>query len=237
MCNRFTLTLADRDLLAKQLGVPVESIPEEDYRPRYNVAPTDWHWILRMRREDRELLPARWGLINSWAKDRRIGARQLNARAETIATKSAFRDAFERRRCAVPADGFFEWTGPRHARQPLWYHRPDGDLLLFAGLYESWRPPDAPADQQWERTFTIVTTEANGLIAPIHDRMPAILPDDLVDDWLFGEDRDTGALLTLLRRAPDSLLEATYVSPRVNSVRNDDPACLERVAVQGELDV
>ncbi len=237
VCNRFTLTLADREMLALQLGVPVEAIPEEGYRPRYNIAPTDWHWIVRLRREDREVLPARWGLINTWSRDRRLGTRQLNARAETIAERPAFREAFQQRRCAVPADGFFEWTGPRTARRPIWYHRPDGGVMLFAGLYESWRPAEAPADDPWERTFTIVTTAANGLIAPIHDRMPVILPEEAIDDWLFGDERETSELLAMLRPAPDHLLQATYVSPRVNSVRNDDAACLEPAPIQGELGV
>ncbi|HWO94684.1 MAG TPA: SOS response-associated peptidase [Dehalococcoidia bacterium] len=223
MCNRFTLTLADRVFLAAQLGVPVSDIPEEDYRPRYNIAPTDWHWILRVKGEDREVLPARWGLVNSWTKEGTRPSRHLNARAETLAKRGVFKDAFERRRCAIPADGFFEWRGPPQARQPIWYHKRDGGLLLFAGLYESWRPrPD-----EWERTFTIVTTAPNRLVAEVHDRMPVVLEGAALGDWLFGQTRDAEELLGLLRPAPEELLIATPVSPRVNSVRNDDPACLE----------
>ena len=106
MCGRFTLTMEDRVQLAQLLGVSVEQMPEGDYRPRYNIAPTDPHWIVRTRYEDRELLPARWGLVNSWAKDAKGAFRQINARAETVARLPAFRDAFQKRRCVVPADGF-----------------------------------------------------------------------------------------------------------------------------------
>ena len=116
----------------------------------------------------------------------------------------------------MPADGFFEWTGPKTARQPLWFHRPDGGLLLFAGLYEYWQPTPG----QWERTFTIVTTEANKLMEPVHDRMPVILVDDVVDAWLL-RSKDAGALRDLLAPAPEDLLVATLVSPRANSVKNN----------------
>ena len=222
MCGRFTLTMRETEALAAELGVLVESLRE--YRPRYNIAPTDGHWIVRTKFEDHELLPARWGLVNSWAKDRKRAARQINARAETLASQPAFRDAFRQRRCVVPADGFFEWTGPKNARQPLWFHRPDGGLLLFAGLYESWRPnPD-----EWERTFTIITTEANGLVGQVHDRMPVILPDENVDAWLFARE-EPAALRAMLVPPPDDLLAIRKVSARVNSVREDDAGVLEEV--------
>ncbi|HWO72871.1 MAG TPA: SOS response-associated peptidase [Dehalococcoidia bacterium] len=225
MCGRFTLTYRERERLAEELGVPVEQLPHAEYRPRYNIAPTDSHWIVRLRLEDREILPAKWGLVNSWAKDASRAARQINARAETLATSPAFREAFFKRRCIVPADGFFEWVGAGAHRQPLWFHRPDGGLLLFAGLYESWRPePD-----RWQRTFTIVTTRPNNLVLPIHDRMPVILDDTVADHWLDPRQEDAEALQRLLVPAPDSLLVATPVSQRVNSVKNDDQACLEPV--------
>ena len=111
MCGRFTLTYQRRQRLAEELGVNVEEISDADYKPRFNIAPTDPHWIVRMKYEDREILPAKWGLVNSWAKDAKRAAKQINARAESIATASAFHDAFSKRRCVVPADGFFEWTG------------------------------------------------------------------------------------------------------------------------------
>jgi putative SOS response-associated peptidase YedK len=178
-----------------------------------------------MEYEDRELLRARWGLINHWAKDAKIGYRQINARSETLEKRPAFRDAFKKRRCAVPADGFFEWTGPKEQRQPIWFHRPDGGLLLFAGLYESWQP----APDEWEPTFTIITTDANATLVPVHNRMPVILPDEVVDDWLHPRQDDLAALSGLLVPARDGVLVGTPVSLRVNSVKNDDPACLEPV--------
>lgn len=111
MCGRFTLTRREAEVLAAELGVAIESL--SDYRPRYNIAPTDRHWIVRMKYEDRELLPARWGLVNSWAKDRKRAAQQINAWAETLASSPAFKEAFSKRRCVMPADGFFEWVGPK----------------------------------------------------------------------------------------------------------------------------
>lgn len=221
MCGRFTLTRQEAHELAHELGVPVESLP--NYRPRYNIAPTDQHWIVRNKYEDREVLPALWGLINTWAKDRKRAAAQINARVETIETRPAFRDAFRKRRCLVPADGFFEWTGAKKARRPVWFHNPDGRLLMFAGLYESWQPePDI-----WERTFTIVTTDANKTVAEVHDRMPVILNGETAEHWMFSDETDPDVLRKLLTPASDDLLVGTPVSDRANSVRNDDPSVLD----------
>ena len=223
MCGRFTLTRRKAEELAAELGVPVESL--QDYRPRYNIAPTDQHWIMRVKYEDRELLPARWGLINSWAKDKRAGFKQINARAETLRQRPTFKDAFSKRRCVVPADGFFEWVGPKNARQPIWFHRPDHGLILFAGLYESWQP----APGEWERTFTIVTTDANSVVGRVHDRMPVILEERSVDEWLFAAQDDREGLQSLLTPAAEHVLDYTPVSPLANSVKNDDPSVLEEV--------
>jgi putative SOS response-associated peptidase YedK len=228
MCGRFTLTKRDFQELAAMVGA--DALPEYAplYRPRYNIAPTDPHWIVRQEHEARELIPAKWGLVNYWAKDAKGAARQINARSETAATSRAFRDALERRRCVVPADGFFEWTGTKQARRPLWFHSPHDDLLLFAGLYESWMDP---SNSEWMRTFTILTTSANDVVAPVHDRMPVILPPERVDDWLFvpaeGRAEDVKRVTPLLQPCAEDVLVGTYVSPRVNSVANDDPACLE----------
>ncbi len=155
MCGRFTLTDDNRERVASMLGVAVDQLVEDSYRPRWNIAPTDPHWIVRMQREDREALPARWGLVQFGSKDAKRAASQINARAETLDSRPAFRNAWRKsRRCAVPADGFFEWVGPKGARQPIWFHRPDNSIFFFAGLYESWQPtPDV-----WQLTFTIITT-------------------------------------------------------------------------------
>ncbi len=223
MCGRFTLTYQQKQRLAEELGVNPEEINEADYRPRYNIAPTDPHWIVRMQYEEREILPAKWGLVNAWARDAKRAAKQINARAETIATNAAFREAFSKRRCVVPADGFFEWTGAGTTRQPIWFHRPDGKLLLFAGLYESW--PATP--DSWQRTFTIITTTPNDGVSAVHDRMPAILSGDDVDYWLDPREEDAEALQALLAPAPDDVLAKRSVAQRANSVKNDDPACLD----------
>lgn len=236
MCGRFTLTRHDFDALAAELGAEADASLSASYRPRYNIAPTDGHWLVRQKLEVRQLLPARWGLVNSWAHDAKGAAREINARAETAVKSRPFGEAFLARRCVIPADGFFEWTGTKANRRPIWYHPPHGGLLLFAGLYESWMDP---ATREWMRTFTILTTAANETVAPVHDRMPVILPPDRIDDWLFvpAEDRERQAesAAKLLRPSPPDTLIATPVSPRVNSVANDDEACLAPDEGQGQV--
>lgn len=220
MCGRFTLTYPDAHLLAEELGVPVESLP--GYSPHYNIAPTQEHLIVRIKTETREALPATWGLVNTWAKDGKRAAAQINARSESAERSGAFRDAFSRRRCVVPADGFYEWDRAGKVRQPYRFTRTDGGLLLFAGLHESWQPEPG----RWQRTFTILTTGPNGVVAPLHDRMPVILDDAAADAWMFPR-TPPEELRGLLRPAPDGSLRATPVSIRVNKVDNDDAALLE----------
>ncbi len=235
MCGRFTLTRRDFEQLAAELGAEVRAEDAALFRPRYNIAPTDQHWVLRQKYEQRQLLPAKWGLVNSWAADAKGAFKQINARAETALKRPAFRDAFIERRCVVPADGFFEWIGAKEARRPVWFHAPDDGLLLFAGLYESWHDPQSDA---WQRTFTILTTDANGVVASVHDRMPVIVPPERVEEWLFipAQNKQSRAqdLLALMRPAGDGVLVATEVSRRVNSVANDDADCL---ALAGDSDL
>ena len=228
MCGRFTITRRDGNSLAAELGVPADSLV--DYRPRYNVAPTQAHFIVRIKYENREVIPATWGLVRTGSKDASAAAKYINARSETVDTRPVFRDAFEKRRCVVPADGFFEWTGPKTARQPTWFHREDSRLLLFAGLYEAWQKER----DVWETTFTILTTAANAVLASYHDRMPVILADRDADDWMDPRAPAPRALKRLLVPAPDDLLMATPVSPDVNSVDNDSPELL-RPAGQMQL--
>jgi putative SOS response-associated peptidase YedK len=219
MCGRFTLTVVDARTLATALGATMGTDIAASYRPRYNVAPSDLHPILRA---PRELVVARWGLVNHWQSGVRPARSPINARSETAHSSRAFRSAFERRRCVVPADGFFEWTGPKSARRPIWFHRRDGGLLHLAGLYESWSPPGAAR----ERTFAVLTTAANDVVAKVHDRMPVILPADQIDRWLDDE-RPGREVMDLLGPAPSDALVAREVSSRVSAVKNDDPACLE----------
>jgi putative SOS response-associated peptidase YedK len=221
MCGRFTITRRDGNSLAAELGVPEGSFV--DYRPRYNIAPTQPHFIVRIKYENREVLPATWGLVRSGSKDASMAAKCINARSETIETRSAFRDAFQKRRCVVPADGFFEWTGLKTARQPTWFHRDDSRLLLFAGLYEAWQKEQGA----WETTFTILTTAANAVLESYHDRMPVILADRDADDWMDPRAPSPRALKRLLVPAPNDLLIAIPVSPEVNNVDNDSPELLQ----------
>ncbi len=220
MCGRFTLTRRDKNSLAAELGVPVDGF--SDYKPRYNIAPLQDHFIVRMRYENREVQTARWGLVNHWAKDASEASRHINARAESIDTRPAFRDAFERRRCVIPADGFFEWTGPRKARRPIWFHRADMSLILFAGLHESWQPSPG----QWQRTFTIITCPPNAAAGRYHDRMPVILDSRAADDWMDPRNADLHSLKRLLVPAPDDLLVEQPVSPKLNSFEYDSPDLL-----------
>ena len=226
MCGRFTLGTDDDAAVARTFGVDADELPPR--QARFNIAPTDEHFVVRMRREDREALSARWGLVRYGSKDRKQAARGINARAESVATRPLFREAFQKRRCAVPTDGYYEWAGTKEQRRPYWFHRPDGGLLAFAGLYEWWRPaPDA-----WEATFAILTCPPNALAGRIHDRMPVILPEERIDDWIFGDEREAETLTSLLVPAPEGYLTARPVSQRVNSVRNDGPDLIEELTAE-----
>lgn len=226
MCGRITLT-TDRLKLAEQLGILPEQLPE-DLKPRYNIAPTQKHFIVTQEREDRVVEEARWGLINSWAKDAKSGYKTINARAETVDRSPAFRNAFKKgRRCLVPVDGFYEWFGPKDDRQPYWFHRPDGGVICFAGLYELWYPEG----EEPQLTFTIITTEANDYTARIHDRMPVVLDDDAQDAWLYPDEEDLAKLKALLAPAPDDTLVAKPVSKAVNNARTESPSLLDDIVL------
>ncbi len=233
MCGRFTLIVPTYEVLAQALGIVPNAEQAALYRPRYNVAPTDPHWVLRLRHHTRELVGARWGLVPSWSKRVDQGGRPINARAESIETKPVFRDSFARRRCVVVADGFFEWQKNGKERQPLWFTPRSGGLLFLAGLDARWVDPET---SEVMRTFTIVTTVANDLVAPVHDRMPVILAPTDVDTWMTDRDDRSSApgiargvtdeIRALLRPAPADSLVATPVSKRVGSVKNDDLGCI-----------
>jgi len=218
MCGRFTLTIHHFGSVVESLEAVIDPELLPSYRPRYNIAPGQRHWILRSQTARREVVPADWGLINSWSKDPAVAYRQINARAETVAERPAFRQAFQKRRCLLPADGFYEWRGPQKAREPHWFHAPDRSLLLLAGLYEGWTDPSTG---EVKTTFTIITTEANEVVQPVHDRMPVLIGRDRIDSWLTGDQPGE-----LLKPAPVKVLTSQPASSRVNSVRNDDSECL-----------
>jgi len=220
MCGRYTLTRSDRNSLATELGVPADHL--RDYTPRYNAAPMQRLFIVISEYENRKIVPARWGLVNRWAKDNSRASQCINAKAETLEVRPSFRDAFKKRRCVVPADGFYEWTGPKNARRPMWIHRADGNLILFAGLYEDW----FPEKERPETTFTIITCEPNPLMRPIHNRMPVILDNRAADDWMNPTEAEPLSLKRLLIPAADDVLLAQPASPLANSVKNDGPELL-----------
>jgi len=216
----------------------------EDLRPAYNVAPTDPvpAVVTRPPRGERDAPPVRqlvvlrWGLVPSWAKDPSVGNRMINARMETVADKPSYRKAFARRRCLLPADGFYEWyeTEQRTAKgkpvkQPFFIHSRDGGPLAMAGLYEIWRDPDRDDDdpEAFRWTSTVITTRAEDDVGRIHDRTPLLVERERWADWLDPEPRDAGDLLGLLVPAAPGRLDAYPVSTEVNNVRNDGPHLVE----------
>jgi len=223
VCARYTLASPHEDVLAR-FEVDEEAAGEPELtRPRYNAAPTQTLPVLISRRGQRALGPMRWGLVPRWAKDARGATRAINARMETLAEKPSFRDALRLRRCVVPADGFYEWrAGARGQRLPLRFQVEGGALFGFAGLWDVWRTPSGDK----LATFTIVTVPPNQLVAPIHDRMPAILERAAEAAWLDPEQTDAQAALALLHPFAADHMSATPVSTHVNDVRHDDPACL-----------
>lgn len=218
MCGRFTLTAVPHRL---QVRFGLAAAPE-GVAPRYNIAPSQTVLVIP-NRTPRLARPARWGLIPHWAKDAAIGHRMINARGETVASRAAFRDALERRRCLIPADGFYEWKreGTRR-RTPFYLRAHDGQPFALAGLWDVWRPPAGAA----VASCTIITTQANDVVAAIHDRMPVILPPAAFDAWLAPAPQPVAVLQAWLAPCPPAWLEAAAVSDLVNSPDNDDPACI-----------
>lgn len=224
MCGRFTLTEENAGFVAGQLGLDPDELSEVSYTPRWNIAPMQPFWVVTADQEVRRVQPATWGLVNRFEGSRREGAKHINARAESLVSRRAYREAFASARCIVPTDGFFEWTIEGKQRFPTWFHRPDRRVFGFAGLYAS---ACLPGETEPTTTFTIVTTVPNATVAAVHDRMPVILADDsAIDEWLYPK-QTPDALQRLLVPTPEGYLQATAVSTRVNSVANDDPACLD----------
>ena len=226
MCGRYTLR-TPLTVLAQQFLFDLGGVPLESIRPRYNVAPTQDVVAVRQREAGsrRELAILQWGLIPSWAKDPKIGSSMINARAETLAEKPAFRSAFAKRRCLVLADGFYEWKKEGKQKIPYYFQLDDERPFAFAGLWECWRGAKVEsvsgASEPLE-SCTIVTTTANELCAPYHDRMPVILSPADYDMWLDPSLKDTQRLVGLLSPLPASEMRSRPVSTRVNNVRNDD---------------
>lgn len=250
MCGRFVSSSSAADI-ARYFDVAEVSEQAVEHSPDYNTAPTKDVLVVfeeEKRGDDgprRRLDAFHWGLVPRWAKDLKIGNRLINARAESLADKPAFRYAFRHRRCIVPADGFYEWSKPPgDARKQPWYiHRPDGEPLAFAGLWEQWRghlpgesvsgtgtaEEGSGSPEVTLRSVTIITGDANAEMARVHDRMPVILPHSAWAEWLDPATEDTAALQSLLVPAPAELLVLQAVSTEVNNVRNNGPELIDPV--------
>src|SRR5580658_1418449 len=237
MCGRFVSARKRLELL-EEFDIERDRVPdgpEPEPAPDYNVAPTKriFAVIERPARDDqpqaRELRVVRWGLVPSWAKDASGGGKLINARAETVAVKPAFRRAFAKRRCIIPADGYYEWQAVtedgKQRKQPYYIYRKDGEALAFAGLYELWRDQALPDDHEraWLWTAAIITTQATDDVGQIHDRMPMVISSDHWADWLDPASTEPGQLQATMQPAMAGCLTSRPVSMAVNSVRNNGP--------------
>jgi putative SOS response-associated peptidase YedK len=221
MCGRY-VSVSSPTILAERFEV--EQVRVEATEANYNVAPRADVPVVAQSRGTRVLDVVRWGLVPFWAKDMSIGDRCINARAERIQTANAYKRAFEKRRCIVPADGFYEWQklDNNKKKQPWFFRRRDGEPLAFAGLWELWNDV---------RTCTIITTEANDVVRPVHERMPVVLPESTWAEWLDEQNRDVVSLQRLLVPADASAFEAWPVSTLVNKADNNSPELLDRTEV------
>jgi putative SOS response-associated peptidase YedK len=220
MCGRYRIA-RKKEILAEYF----DAGHDVDWAPRYNVAPSQDVPVIRQdaTKPVRSVSLMRWGLIPWWARDAKAGFKMINARAESVAEKPAFREPLQSRRCLVPADGFFEWAKEGNTKSPYCFARADDSVFAFAGLWDRWKTPDG----ELVHSCSIITTTANPLVRGIHDRMPVILERDNYDLWLDPGFAKTESVIELLKPCPPELMRSWRVSTRVNSVVNDDPACIE----------
>jgi putative SOS response-associated peptidase YedK len=217
MCGRFTL-YSSGDEIARALAVRVP-----DLSPRYNVAPTQLVAAVRAAEGGRELAFLKWGLVPSWSKDAKGSARLINARAETVADKPAFRAAFRRRRCLIPTNGYYEWSPLGGGKQPYFIRLADPRPFALAGLWEEWHDPEGEDIE----SCAVVTAEANDYLRPLHERMPVILDPKDYDLWLDAGQGTPERAKPLLAAYPGEEMRTFPVGPRVNNPRNEGPACIE----------
>jgi len=235
MCGRF-VSATPPDQVAGYFDI---GEPEVLLEPSYNVAPTNDVYAVLSDGTARHLDAFHWGLVPLWAKDPKIGSKMINARAETLAEKNAYKSAFKKRRCIIPADGFYEWkkdpaAPPKTKKQPYFIHRPDDEPYAFAGLWEVWRGPDK--DQEPLRSCTIITTSPNEEMAKIHDRMPVILPPSAWDTWLDRDNDDLDLLGKLLVPSAPQIITMHPVSYDVNKVSNKDASLIEEIDAEAPED-
>lgn len=223
MCGRFTLAPAAGRLFGPRFGLA----EDVEIEPRWNIAPSTSIPVVTRREQADRLDWMHWGLVPRWADSPAVGAKMINARAETLAERRSFSPLLASHRCLIPADGFYEWQSrPGAPKQPWYFHLPSGEVFSLAGLWTTWDPGDGVEPLE---SVTIITTEPNAQVAPVHKRMPVILPSDGEATWLDSATPVEEAL-ALLGPAPDGMLAAEPVSTRVNSVTNDDASCVEAVA-------
>jgi putative SOS response-associated peptidase YedK len=218
MCGRYRLSRA-KHIIAEHFDIAEEI----EWSPRYNIAPAQPVAVVRQNPERpvRQFSLMRWGLIPYWAKDANVGFKIINARAETVAEKPAYRDPFKNRRCLIPADGFYEWKREGRVKQPFNFGMADDSIFAFAGIWDRWKNPLG----EMIETCSIITTTPNALLADVHDRMPVILPLENYDLWLDPGFKGTDDLREMLRPYEPSLMKRYPVSTRVNLVKNVDPDC------------
>lgn len=219
MCGRFSL-FADLSVLEEKFQFTFE----ESYHPRYNVAPSQN--VLTVIQQDKKRIGKwmRWGLIPFWAKEKKIGYKLINARAETVAEKPSFRHAFRQQRCLILADGFYEWKKSNGQKKPYRFQLKNNEVFAFAGLWDDWKK-----DGEKITSCTLITTYPNKLAQTIHDRMPVILPPDAYDIWLDPNISDQELLYSFLKPYPEDQMEVYPVSTLVNSPKNDHPSILQEL--------
>lgn len=222
MCGRFSATFSFREIKVRW-----NLYGDLSFEARYNIAPSQSVPVILRNGDHNEAKLMRWGLVPSWAPDPSIGNRMINARAETLLEKPSFRNLVAQRRCLIPADGFYEWRREGNRKVPVWIHLKKKEPFAFAGLWDSWRNPQ---EGDVLNTFTIITTEPNSLLRPIHNRMPVIYDAAMGRQWLEHSFDRAMTLAAVLRPGPSEYMEASDVSSFVNSPENDGPECIQPVS-------
>jgi putative SOS response-associated peptidase YedK len=218
MCGRFTLT-AELIILVEHFGTPMPSL---EWKPRYNIAPTQSCLTVKIENDAKIMTPMVWGLIPHWSKDKKSAYSMINARVETVKDKPTFRQLFKTQRCLIPADGFFEWKSTQEGKIPFRIVLKTGSIFSFAGLWDQWKDEKGTVME----SFTILTTQANPLVQHLHDRMPVILKKEDEDRWLDLHLQDQDFLNILVQPYAEKNMKLYEVSPLVNSWKNESPDCI-----------